>query len=122
MQSMQDNENKAAPAGGGENTSLDIKELLWLCLNRWYWFVISLAICCGAGVYYIMKTPPVYERSASILIKDDRVSGTAGGDVGQAFSGMGFLQSKTNVSNELASITSPTVMWEVARRLGLDVR
>ena len=118
---MQDNENIGVAQGSDDNGSLNFRDLMWLCLSRWYWFVISLAICCGAGMYYILKTPPVYERSASILIKDDRVSGTAGGDVGQAFAGMGFLQANTNVINELASITSPTVMWEVVKRLGLDV-
>mgnify|MGYP002930011184 FL=1 len=109
------------PTGAQADTTLKARDLLWLCLSRWYWFVISLAVCCGGAVYYILKTSPVYERSASILIKDDRLSGTTGGDVGQAFTGMGFLQANTNVLNELVSITSPTVMWEVSRRLGLDV-
>ncbi len=101
--------------------TLKIKDLLWLCLSRWYWFVISLVICCSLGVYYILRTSPVYERSTQLLIKDDRLGGTAGGDVGASFSGIGFLQPNTNVLNELASITSPTVMAEVVRRLGLDV-
>lgn len=101
--------------------TLKIKDLMWLCLSRWYWFVISLIICCGLGVYYILRTSPVYERSTQLLIKDDRLGGTAGGDVGASFSGIGFLQPNTNVLNELATITSPTVMAEVVKRLGLDV-
>ena len=101
--------------------ALTIKDMIWMCLARWYWFVISLAVCCGLAVFYILRTPPVYERSASLLIKDDRLSGTAGGDVGSAFTGMGFLQANTNVLNELASIKSPVVMDEVVRHLGLDV-
>lgn len=111
-----------ASAQGGRtavDTSLKVKDLLWLCLSRWYWFVISLVVCCGFGVYYIMKTPPVYERSAALLIKDDRLYGHSAGM--DAFGGMGFMQANTNVLNELASITSPTVMWEVVKRLGLDV-
>lgn len=111
----------ASPQGGNvvADTSLKAKDLLWLCLSRWYWFVISLVLCCGMAVYYIMKTPPVYERSAALLIKDDRLYGHSA-DMG-AFGGMGFMQANTNVLNELASITSPTVMYEVGRRLGLDV-
>lgn len=101
--------------------SLTARDLLWTCLSRWYWFVASLAVCLGLAVWYILRTPPVYERSASLLIKDDRLGGTAGGDVGASFTGMGFLQANTNVLNELASITSPTVMREVVSRLGLDV-
>jgi len=103
------------------NQTLTARDLIWLCLSRWYWFVISLAVFCGIAVWYIMKTPPVYERSASLLIKDDRLGGTAGGDVGASFSGMSFLQANTNVLNELASLTSPTTMTEVVKRLGLNV-
>ena len=111
----------AEAVAAASDQTLKIKDLLWLCLSRWYWFVISLAICCGLGVYYILRTVPVYERSTQLLIKDDRLGGTAGGDVGASFSGIAFLQSNTNVLNELASITSPTVMAEVVGRLGLDV-
>ena len=107
----------------GENTesetSLKVKDLLWLCLSRWYWFVISLVVCCGLAVFYIFKTPQTFERSASLLIKDDRLYGQA--DMGAAFSGMGFMQANTNVLNELASIKSPTVMFEVVKRLGLNI-
>ena len=117
------------PGGGGSlhsatavsDQTLTVKDLLWMCLSRWYWFVISLAVCLGLAVFYLLRTPAVYERSASLLIKDDRLGGTSGGDVGSSFAGMGFLQANTNVLNELASIKSPVVMAEVVRRLGLDV-
>ena len=33
------------------DATLTAKELLGLCLSRWYWFVISLALCCGAAMY-----------------------------------------------------------------------
>jgi len=121
---MQDNLN---PGAGGtaenpaEQQSLTARDLLWMCLSRWYWFVISMAVCLGLAVFYILRTPPLYERSASLLIKDDRLGGTAGGDVGASFAGMGFLQANTNVLNELASIQSPMLMAEVVHRLGLDV-
>lgn len=92
-----------------------------MCLSRWYWFVISLILCCGAGMYYILRTPRVYQRGASIVIKDDTFGGTSGGDVGSSFAGIGFLQANTNVLNELASISSPTIIMEAAKRLGLDV-
>lgn len=117
--SVQETPNNGTAAETSQ--SLTVRDLLWMCLSRWYWFVISLAVCCGLAVWYILKTPPVYERSASLLIKDDRLGGTAGGDVGASFTGMGFLQANTNVLNELASIQSPTVMREVVSRLGLDV-
>ncbi len=114
---MQENDNNAPEIEQGIN----MKDLLWMCLSRWYWFVLSLFVCCGFAFYQILKTPKVYQRNALLMIKDDRLGGTAGGDVGSSFSGMGFLQSNTNITNEVISITSPTVMYEVVKRLGLNV-
>ncbi len=118
---MQENAKHSASGATGAETALTGKDLLWMCLSRWYWFVISLALCGGCAVYYILKSQPIYQRSASLLIKDDRVGGSSAGDFSSTFKGLGFLQSKTNVQNELASITSPTVMNSVVERLGLDV-
>ena len=114
---MQDNENKPAQA----ETGMTMKDLLWICLSRWYWYVLSLAICCSIGIYQIMKTPKVYQRTALLLVKDDNLGGTKGGDVGANFASMSFLQANTNVKNEIISMSSPTVMYEVVKRLGLNV-
>lgn len=114
---MQENENNTPQAEQG----ISFRDLLWACLSKWYWFVLSLAICCGFAFYQILKSPKVYERTALLLIKDDRIGGSQGGDVGSSFSSMSFLGANTNIQNELLSITSPTVMYEVVKRLGLDV-
>lgn len=116
---MQEND-KHAPANAVDQ-GITIKDFLWMCLSRWYWFVLSLVVCCGFAFYQILKTPKVYERNALLLIKDDYIGGKTGGDVGSSFSGMSFLQASTNVKNEVLSITSPTVMLEVVKRLGLNV-
>jgi capsular exopolysaccharide synthesis family protein len=55
------------------------------------------------------------------MIKDDNIAGTSGGDVGASFSNIGFLKVNTNLKNEVMSIQSPTVMYEVVKRLGLNV-
>lgn len=104
-----------------EEHGVGFKDILWMCLSHWYWYVISLAICCGLGFYQILKTPKVYQRSATLMIKDDNIGGSTGGDLGQQFSGMGFLKSNTNIKNEVISISSPTLMYQVVERLGLNV-
>lgn len=48
-----------------------IQDLFYLCLGKWHWFVISLTACLGIAVWYLLITPPVYIRTASILVKDD---------------------------------------------------
>ena len=48
-----------------------IQDLLYLCLAKWKWFVLSLAVTVGIAVFYLLRTPAVYTRTASVLIKDD---------------------------------------------------
>ena len=50
---MQENDNNAPDIEQGIN----MKDLLWMCISRWYWFVLSLFICCGFAFYQILKTP-----------------------------------------------------------------
>lgn len=111
---MEDNEEQL-PKGG---QSISIKEFMWLCLSRWYWFVIALAITCGYAVYYLAKTPKVYSATAAIIVKD---GAGASPDVSQAFSDMGLLRTNVNINNEMVALKSPVIMDEVSRRLGLDV-
>ena len=52
---------------------ITIQDLFYLCLNKWHWFVISLVLCLGVATFYLLRTPSVYVRTASILIKDDSI-------------------------------------------------
>ena len=101
-----------------EGQSISIKEVLWLCVSKWYWFVIALAITCGYAYYYLAKTPKVYSATAAILVKD---GAGASPDVSQAFDDMPLLKTNVNLNNEMVALKSPIIMAEVARKLGLDV-
>lgn len=98
-----------------------IQDLYYLCLARWKWFVLSLVVCLGIAAIYLLKTPPVYTRTASLLIKEESKGQSLSGDVGSAFSDLGLFQANTNVNNEVISLQSPAVMYDVVKRLHLDV-
>ena len=65
--------NTTRPAAKSDDF-IRIQDLYYLCLARWKWFVLSLAVCLGFAVIYLLKTPPVYTRTASLLIKEDAFS------------------------------------------------
>ena len=112
--------NISRPAAKADD-AIRIQDLYYLCLARWKWFVLSLAVCLGFTVIYLLKTPPVYTRTASLLIKEDSKGQSMSGDIGAAFSDLGLFQSRTNVNNELISLKSPAVMYDVVKRLHLEV-
>ena len=98
-----------------------LQDLLYLCLGRWRWFVLSLAVTLGIAVYYLLSTPNVYQRTASLMIKEDSKGQGINSDVASMFSDMGLSGGKSNVNNELIAIQSPAVLLETGKRLHLDV-
>ena len=103
-------------ASGGIN----VKDLAYLCLAKWYWFVVSVVVVVGAAALYLLTTPPVYTRSASLLIKEDS-KGNSMTDATGVLGNMDIFQTSTNVNNEMQAIQSPSVMYDVVRRLHLNM-
>jgi len=97
-----------------------IQEWLYMCLSKWYWFAISLAIAIGLAMLYLLVTTPSYTRKASILIKDDDKSSTLSSEFSH-FSDMGLNVGKTNIYNEMITLSSPSYMKDVAKELHLDM-
>ncbi len=97
-----------------------VQDLLYMCLAKWHWFVLSLAVCLGVAIAYLLRTPPVYTRSASILIKDDSKGKSASTDM-ESFADFGIFTTNTNVNNEMGTLQSPDLMREVVTRLHLEM-
>lgn len=117
---MDSNNNNKKTQDGTDVVDFSFKEFLQICISKWYWFLLSIIICIGAGLLYILRQQPEYERSEEILIKDQDAGGGIG-DIENAFSSFGLVSNNTSVYNELISLKSPAVMYEVAQRLDLDM-
>ena len=105
---------------GQPDDFLRIQDLLYLCLMKWQWFVLSLVVTVGVATVYLLRTPAVYTRTASVLIKEDSKGKSVSSDL-ESFSEFGLFQSNTNVNNELVTFQSPALMTEVVKRLRLDM-
>lgn len=87
-----------------------------LCLKYWYWFAVALAMALAIAWFQVKRTPPVYLRSASIMIKQN---GSDGMD--KTMRDLGIDQTSTNIVNEILLMNSSVVAEEVVRRLNLTV-
>ena len=96
---------------------IQIKDLIGLCLAKWYWFVIAVIICLGIAFLYLRRTVPTYERTAMVLIKNDS-QGTSAADFD--FANMGLISSNVKVINEVSTFGTTASMLEVVRRLNLE--
>lgn len=103
----------------GVESNFDLKKILRACLRNWYWFVISVVLCCGFAVYKIMSTQPQYSRTAILLIKESNVRRTSSSEVESMLAQAGQITSK--LANEMVVFQSPSLMSEAVSRLGLTV-
>jgi len=101
--------------------TLRVKEFFYLCLAKWQWFVVSVLLCMGTAAFYILCTPPIYTRSAFIMVKEDTKGKAIGSDMASMFADLGLGQMNANVNNELLAIRMPSVVKEVVKRLTLDM-
>ncbi len=100
-------------------STIQIQDLLFLCLSKWRWFVLSLCLALAVAGLYLLSTPDVYTRTSTILIKDDSKGSSIASGM-ESFTDLGLFQNKTNVNNELIALQSPATMLEVVKRLNLD--
>ena len=103
------------------NDPMRLQDLINLCLAKWPWFVLSVLVCVGLSVAYLLRTPPVYTRSATLLIKQEARNSRSFSKMMNSFGELGLFSSATNIYNEIMSLQSPDLALEVVRRLNLDV-
>lgn len=105
-----------------EDEKIDIQQLLFKYIIHWPWFVGAVLVCLiGAWIYLRMATP-VYNISATVLIKDDKKGGNTGSMVGLEELGLsGLISSSQNIDNELEVLRSKTLVKEVINLLNLYV-
>ena len=111
---------KGANAATDEDDSINIQQLVQLCVSNWYWFLASIIVALALAAAYILTTQPVYTRKASVLIKDG-VTNSAFTKAFSSFTSMGNTYTRTNLHNEMLTFKSPTYMIDVVVKLHLDM-
>ena len=102
--------------------NIDVKELLFKYLIHWPWFVGAVVACLIAAWVYLYMSTPVYNISATVLIKDDKKGGGAGMFTGLENLGLdGLVSSSQNIDNEIEVLRSKTIVKEVVEDLGLYI-
>ena len=102
-----------------EFQTFSIQDMVSMVLKNWYWFIISVFLFMGIGVLYVMKSSPVYQRNATIMVKDSRKG--SGANEMAIFGELAGLSTRRNVDNELFVLQARRLMVEVVERLGLTI-
>ena len=89
---------------------IDIRKILRLVLQKWYWFVVGLVVCTLLGIWYLARTTPKVTTRASIMLRqrDDKLGA---GQLDQ-LSMLGIGGNKT-AEDELVVLSSKDLMLQV---------
>lgn len=101
-----------------ENTNW--QAILFKYVIRWPWFIASVVLCMVCAWLYLKTITPVYNISASIIIKDDKKGGNSGSDL-SAFENFGIISSAKNIDNEIEILRSKSLIKDVVGELGLYI-
>ena len=108
--------------GEQSEEQVNIQELLFRYLIHWPWFVVSIIICIACAWGYLRLTTPIYNITATVLIKDEKKGGGANMSSKLEKMGLdGFVSSSNNVDNEIEVLRSKSLAREVVNNLGLFV-
>lgn len=107
-----------------EENSFNPYALIFKYLVYWPWFVASVLVCLILAFVYLRYQAPVYNVTASVLIKEDdsrnRSMGAAGGAL-EALQSMGGFSMSNNFDNEVEILQSRTLIKKVITNLGLYI-
>ena len=104
-----------------DEEKVNYQELLFRYIIHWPWFVTSVLVCLiGAWVYLHFQTP-VYQVSASIMIKDDKNGGGGSTSDLENLGIGGMITSTQSIDNEIEVLRSKTILKEVVNNLELYI-
>ena len=101
---------------------IDFRALLFKYIIHWPWFVGAVLLCFVGAWFYLHLATPIYNISATVLIKDEKKGGGAGFSSELEDMGLsGLMTSSKNIDNELEVLRSKTLVKEVVNQLGLYI-
>ena len=115
-------ENKINVGTSQPQEEVNIQELLFRYLIHWPWFVVSVLLCVICAFAYLKVATPVYNVSATVLIKDEDKGG--GATMASELEKMGLggmMNTKSNVDNEVEVLKSKSLALEVVEHLSLYI-
>lgn len=98
-----------------QRSGVDIRALVNIMLENWYWFVASIIVAIGLALIYLASSTQIFTRESQVLLKDDNSSASSVDIIGD-LSG----RPKINIENECRVFRSTTLMREVVQRLALQ--
>lgn len=111
------NETNLQTIGQEEEGNQNLWELASLFIKYWKWIALGLIVAAVIAVIYLRYTTPVYNVSATIILKEEQ-TGRPSQSIG-TLDELAMLGAVTNVDNEIFILQSRSLIRSVINRLDL---
>lgn len=102
------------PKKSNKTESINIREILFKYLRKWYWFAISLFAFVFIAFFYLQTTNNKYSVETSILLRSNKSKGLLGGDQSAIFESLGFASmGNKQIDDEIQVLRSKEIMKNV---------
>lgn len=113
-----ENSQRIAPQNNSNIEIINLRELIFKYLRKWYWFVISVALCLIAGFIYLKTANTQFKVQTTILLRQDK--GSSALSEMALLQSMGLSGSSKEVEDEIQVLTSKTILKNLILELGVE--
>lgn len=115
-------ENKYVNIQESKEDKIDIQGLLFKYLIHWPWIIGAVIVCLIGAWLYLRMATPIYNISATVLIKDEEKGGAKGMASELENMGLdGLFSASQKIDNEIEVLRSKTLAKEVVELLNLYI-
>ena len=115
---MEGNNNNNTIEQQESQNNIQISDIISWTFSHKLFIGLSVFICVVLGVFYALRSQPVYQRESSVMIRTSQQGMANMGELA-AFSDLGIFNTGIDVFNEIEAFRSPILMDRVVERLGL---
>lgn len=115
-------ENRYVNIQESKEDKIDIQGLLFKYLIHWPWIIGAVIVCLIGAWLYLRMATPIYNISATVLIKDEEKGGAKGMASELENMGLdGLFSASQKIDNEIEVLRSKTLAKEVVELLNLYI-
>ncbi|WKN40433.1 GumC family protein [Tunicatimonas pelagia] len=103
-----------------EEEFIDIRKVLLKSVDKWYYFLIGLALCFTIAILYLKTAPKQYEVEATVLLKDQGLSDRSSGQE-KFINGLDLLSGNSELADEIAILSSYAMVQRALEQLDFTV-
>lgn len=106
-----------------ESDGFDFKYLVAKVVGNWQWFALSLILCVGVGVLYLLYGIPTFTVSARVMVNGSNAHKITGGATETDLLGkLGLFSQDIDVNNEIQQIQSRSMIEQAMHDLQYNVQ